>query len=224
MNRPWSRWAGAGALFLSRHLLSVYVYRPQGEVGETDRLMPASLCLSLSDGKPALLLVDSRMKNKFVPLFVHPKGLCQAPLGFGPSVDPGIRDDSSPSGWWGGNHTVLSLQEGPPCAQWCSVLLRTEDRIEGSLGPLRPSPAPRGGNYMKDSAGFMQRTQLCLEWWCRSISQWPRGRPAGRQAGCAPAVPLAHSVTLGQAQTLPRPPFPHPEQGVTVTPQAVLCS
>lgn len=48
--------------------------------------------------------------------------------------------------------------------------------------------------------------------------------PLGRWAGCAPAVPLAHSVTLGQAQTLPRPPFPHPEQGVTVTPQAVLCS
>lgn len=63
---------------------------------------------------------------------------------------------------------------------------------------------------MKDSAGFMQRTAVS-----GMVAQAsPRGQGATRQAaGCAPALPLAHSVMLGQAQDPPRPRFPTQNKG-----------
>lgn len=102
------------------------------------------------------------------------------------------------------------------------VLLRTEVRAEGGLGSSRLSPAPRrltvrlgDRSYMKHLAGFIQRTWLCLSWWHRSVSPAAK-RWTSRTGLWAPALPLTPSVMLGQAQTLPKPQFPHLEQGVTV--------
>lgn len=69
---------------------------------------------------------------------------------------------------------------------------------------------------MKDSAGFMQRTR-CVSNGGTSISPWPRGHPAGGRV-CA-RFATGSLCDAGPGTGSPQASFPHPEQGVTVTPR-----
>lgn len=79
----------------------------------------------------------------------------------------------------------------PHMPRCCSVLLRTEDRVEGGLGPRQAEPSSRrptvrlgDRSYRKPMAGSVQRTWLCLGWWHRSISPVAKRRASDAGRPC----------------------------------------
>lgn len=90
--------------------------------------------------------------------------------------------------------------------------------------PPRRNPKSQGGVAFETSEdgveGWPGAPRLLV--WEHLTGGYASGLQTQADQLWAPALPLTPSVTLGQAQNLPEPQFPHLEHGVRVpTPQAI---